>query len=26
VAIEAYGRTVAGTLELAASGELPAFE
>jgi N-carbamoyl-L-amino-acid hydrolase len=26
VAIEAYGRTVAGTLELAASGELPAYE
>jgi hydantoinase/carbamoylase family amidase len=26
VAIDAYGRTVAGTLELAASGELPAFE
>jgi hydantoinase/carbamoylase family amidase len=25
VAIEAYGRTVAGTLELAASGELPAY-
>jgi N-carbamoyl-L-amino-acid hydrolase len=26
VAIEAYGRTVTGTLELAASGELPAYE
>jgi hydantoinase/carbamoylase family amidase len=26
VAIEAYGRTVAGTLELAASGELPAIK